>query len=240
MEDKNINKNISAAEDEFWNENEPVMKSGKKNIIRFIFIKIITIIFIGYIGAGYLSDISYFFNSEKITPLGEITIDTYEAVKIDDWLKKHDKYVSVSGWVEIERSFAVKIGFSKYDVLKLWRLPVFIAVKHGDPGVDKSLVSTGIPYLDISGRLSEYKKLAKKTLVFNPYLSIATAYRVTTKEKLPDNAIVIMANEKPYKDYIPLVIMGIILLYVLYSIYGLFKIFKETLLTKEEKNDKTN
>ncbi len=221
----------SQAEEEFWGDSEDVIKKGKKSILRYLSIKIITMIFVAYIISGYVTDLKYFFSTDKITPLPKATIDTVEEYQknIPEYIKKHhNKEVSISGWVELERSFAVKIGFSKYNVLKLWQIPVFVAVKHGERGVDKDNLSSTIPFLDVNGRFLDYDRVVSDNLLFNPYTSIAKGYLKITKESLGKGAILIMAHELPKEDYKVLIILSILWAYILYSLYSIFKIVKET------------
>ncbi|MBN2694620.1 hypothetical protein JXR93_08155 [bacterium] len=221
----------SQAEEEFWGDNEDVIKKGKKSIIRYLSIKVITMIFVAYIISGYMTDLNYFFSTDKITPLPKATIDTIEEYQknIPEYLKKlHNKEVSISGWVELEKSFAVKIGFSKYNVLKLWQIPVFVAVKQGERGVDKDDIAAAIPFLDVNGRLLNYDRVISDNILFNPYTSIAKGYLKIAKERLGKGAILIMAHEAPKKDYKVLIILLVLLGYILYSLYSIYKIVKGT------------
>jgi len=215
---------------DFWNNDEPIIKSQKDNILKFIILKILTILLVLYVLNGYMSDISYFFSTEKVAKLETINIDTINKIDLNKWKKHANKQVSISGWVEIRSSFTMKMNFTRYQILKLYRKPVFVAIEKGKKGYITEIGTVNdIPNIyDISGRLLTYKELASGFSLLNPYQGLIEGYRRATKRKLPKNSILIIAHQKPKSDYWSIIIPILLLLYLLYSMFSIIRIFKIT------------
>jgi len=221
-------------EKDFWDDNEPIIQVKKNNLLKFIIIKSLTMLLISYMIFGYTDEISYFFSSGKVIKLGKLNINTVDNINIKDWEKYSNKEVSIAGWVEVPNSFSMKLNFTRYQILKLWRKPVFVAIEKGKKGlVAEEGASNDIPYIyEISGRLLTYDKIISGISLLNPYKNIVFAYRKATKRKFPKDAILIIAHEIPKSNYWSIAIPILLMLYLLYSIFSIFRIFKSV---KKEK-----
>jgi len=169
-----------------WEDNEPVIKNGKKNISKFILIKLITTIIIGYIILGYKLDIQYYFQDMVgIKDFGKVTITTLKKIKMEEFKNYNNSVVSISGWVEIENSFSMKLNFKRYNILKLWRKPIFIVLpKNNNSFVPTEGTLSDISYLKpIKGRLLTYKNMSNGISLLNSYDGIITAYKRATKKQ---------------------------------------------------------
>ena len=234
----------SIVNEETWNDEDIVMKNGKKNILRFIIIKLLTILIISYIIVAYKFDLEYYFQDKGVKDIGKVTIETLKKIDMNELKKYDNSVVSLSGWVEIENSFTMKLNFKKYNVLKLWRKPIFVLVTPSHPSfIPPEGTSSDIPFLKpVKGRLIIYGSMSEGFLL-NSYSGIITAYqrakrkacmmdlecRKSIKEMdftFPKNGVIVVADYLPGKDLKVLIIPILLLLYVLYSLFALIKIFK--------------
>jgi len=211
-----------------WTENEPVVQSGKKNIARFVFIKLITIIIIGFIALGYKLDIQYYFQDIGVKDFGKVTITTLKKIDMEEFKKYNNTVASISGWIEIENSFSMKLNFKRYMILKLWRKPIFVVLnKDNKSFVPTEGTSSDISYLKpVTGRLLTYNNLSNGISLLNSYDGIITAYKRATKKQFSKNGVIIIADNLPKQNIWSLVIPSLLLLYILYSIFAIIRIFK--------------
>ena len=211
-----------------WEENEPAIQNGKKNITQFIFIKLITMIIIGYIIIGYKLDIKYYFQDIAVKDFGKVTITTLKKIKMEEFKNYNNSVVSISGWVEIENSFSLKLNFKRYKVLKLWRKPIFVVLpKNNNSFVATEGTLSDISYLKpVKGRLLTYKNMSNGISLLNSYDGIITAYKRATKKQFSKNGVIIIADSLPKQNIWSLVIPSLLLLYILYSIFAIIRIFK--------------
>jgi hypothetical protein len=220
-----------------WEDNEPVIQNGKKNITRFIFIKIVTIIIIGYIIIGYKLDVEYYFQDIAVKDFGKVTITTLKKIKMEEFKKYNNTVASVSGWIEIENSFSMKLNFKRYMILKLWRKPIFVVLdKDNKSFVPTEGTSSDISYLKpVTGRLLTYNNLSNGISLLNSYDGIVTAYKRATKKQFSKNGVIIIADSLPKQNIWSLIIPSILLLYIFYSIFSIIRIFK--IIKKENRNN---
>ena len=221
---------VDFPDNDIWSEQEPVIEAQKTNLLRFIIIKSITTLLVLYVLNGYIDDISYYFSSNEVIKLGEVNINTIDKLNIKDWKKNFNKQVSISGWVDIRSSFTMKMNFTRYQILKLYRKPIFVAIEKGQKGYITEIGTVNdIPSIyNISGRLLTYEKLASGFSLLNPYQGLIEGYRRATKRKLPKDAVLIIAHQKPKSDYWSIIIPLLLLLYLFYSIFSIIRIFRIT------------
>jgi hypothetical protein len=211
-----------------WGDNEAVIQNGKKNITRFIFIKLVTILIIGYIILGYKLDIQYYFQDEGVKDFGKVTINSVKTLKMDEFKKYNNTIASISGWVEIENSFSLKLNFKRYNVLKLWRKPIFIVLdKDNKNFIPSEGTTSDISYLKpIKGRLLTYKNMSNGISLLNSYDGIITSYKRATNKQFSKDGVIIIADSFPKQNIWSLIVPSILFLYILYSIFSIIMIFR--------------
>jgi len=211
-----------------WQEDEPAIQHGKKNITQFIFIKLITMIIIGYIIVGYKLDIEYYFQDIAVKDFGKVTITTLKKINMDEFKNYNNTVVSISGWVEIENSFSMKLNFKRYKILKLWRKPIFVVLpKNNNSFIATEGTLSDISYLkQVKGRLLTYKNMSNGISLLNSYDGIISSYKRATKKKFSKNGVIIIADSLPKQNIWALIIPGLLSLYILYSIFAIIRIFR--------------
>ncbi len=253
----------SIVNDDNWGDDEPAVQNGKKSIARFIFIKLITIAIILYLIMGYKLDIQYYFQDIAVKDFGKVNITTLKKIKMEEFKNYNNSVVSISGWIEMENSFSMKLNFKKYKILKLWRKPIFVVLPDGnDSFVATEGTLSDISYLkQVKGRLLTCKHLSNGFL--NSYDGIISAYkrasvksrvqalkaskgkistddyksiRKLVKQEIKEfssNGVIIIADSLPGQNILILIIPALLFLYILYSIFAIIRIFKTI---KSEKN----
>jgi len=267
-EDRFFNEPLESIESivntDYWEDDEPAMKNARKSIFGAVLIKILSIFLVAYIIWGYRLDIAYYFQDKGIKDFGKVTISTLKNINMKEFKKYDNHVVSISGWVELENSFAMKLNFKKYKILKLWRRPVFVVLpKENNSFIAQQETSSDIPYLEpVKGRLMTYNSM-KEGFLLNSYEGIIGAYKKSqrqslmlairsskgklTTDDLKDIKKIVNENTKKFKengviivvDYFPgqdiwSLIIPLILL--LYIVYSLFSIFKVFKVMKISEN----
>jgi len=227
FENKPLESIDSIIDTDNWDNEEPAVKNGKKNIFRFVLIKAFTIFIIAYIILGYKLDIQYYFEDEAVKDFGRVTIESVKTLKMDEFKKYNNTIASVSGWVEIENSFSMKLNFNRYRILKLWRKPIFIVLdKDSDKFIATGGTSSDISYLKkVKGRLITYKNMSNGISLLNSYDGIITSYKKATKKEFSKNSVIILVDNLPKQNIWALIIPSILMIYILYSIFSIIRIF---------------
>jgi len=218
----------SIIDDGNWSGNELAMQKGKRNLFRFVSLKLLTIFIIGYIILGYKLDIQYYFQDESIKDFGKVTIESVNSLKMDEFKKYNNSIASISGWVEIENSFSMKLNFKRYIILKLWRKPIFIVLdKENKAFIPTEGTSSDISYLKkVKGRLITYDNLSNGISLLNSYDGIISSFKKATKKKFSKKSVIIIADNLPKQNIWSLVVPSILMLYIFYSIFSIIRIFK--------------